>query len=66
MCRPRLALALKTDELGVCVTLHPIGQIYENERTTTERPVRTELELALANVLLLQARTQGEWSLGAE
>lgn len=27
MCCPRLALALKTDEMGVTQTLHPIGQI---------------------------------------
>lgn len=35
MYGPQLALALKTDELGVCVMLHPIGQISKNKQAMT-------------------------------
>lgn len=66
MCCPWLALALKTDELDVTQTLHPIGQICEYLYATAGRSGRKELDSALADALLLQIRVLEGWSLGAK
>lgn len=52
-CRPRLALALKTDQMGVTQTLHAIGQTEGHLYAIMGRSGRKELNSALADALLL-------------